>query len=81
MRTPDAGGRQRQEDRVLNLGADFDRAVLKAAGIDPDTAQPGSVQIAALPDTGDVTIRYTAVATAPAATVRDLICKSADTTS
>lgn len=65
---------------MLNLGADFDRAVLTAAGIDPDSAQPGSVQIAALPETGDVTVRYTAVATAPADVIRDLICKTAGTT-
>lgn len=66
---------------MLNLGSDFDRAVLTAAGIDPDTVQPGTVQINALPETGDVTIRYTAIVTAPAAAVRDLICQTATTTS
>lgn len=62
----------------VNLGNDFDRAVLTAAGIDPATAQLGTVQIDALPETGPVTIRYTAVATAPAAAIRELICKTAD---
>lgn len=66
---------------MLNLGRDFDDAVLIAAGIDPDGAQPGTVQIDALPETGFVTIRYTAVTSAPAETIRDLICQAADTTS
>lgn len=64
---------------MLNLGPDFDRGVLTAAGVNPDGAQPGTVQIDALPESGDVTIRYTAVVTAPASTVRELICKTADT--
>lgn len=65
---------------MLNLGPDFDRGVLTAAGVDPDRAQLGTVQIDALPVDGPVTIRYTAVVTAPASTVRELICKTADTT-
>jgi hypothetical protein len=65
---------------MLNLGAAFDRGVLTAAGIDPDTVQAGSVQINALPDSGDVTIRYTAVATAPASEIRDLIREAARAT-
>lgn len=80
MRTPDADGRPRQETPMtVALGPDFDRGVLAAAGVDPDQAQLGTVQIDALPPTGDVTIRYTAIATAPAAAVRNLICKTADT--
>lgn len=63
---------------MLNLGKTFDDAVLTAAGIDPDAAQAGTVQIDALPETGDVTIRYTAVTSAPAATIRELICRTAD---
>ncbi|MBK0296212.1 hypothetical protein IAE22_28810 [Bacillus sp. S34] len=63
---------------MLNLGPDFDRGVLTAAGVNPDGAQLGTVQIDALPTTGDVTIRYTAVATAPASAVRGLICATAD---
>lgn len=66
---------------MLNLGTDFERGVLTAAGVDPDRAQLGTVQIDALPLDGPVTIRYTAVVTAPAATIRDLICQTADTTS
>lgn len=64
---------------MIALGPDFDRGILTAAGVNPDRAQLGSVQIDALPTTGDVTIRYTAIATAPASVVRDLICKTADT--
>ncbi|QKS13938.1 hypothetical protein HUN58_14585 [Curtobacterium sp. Csp1] len=63
---------------AVSLGNDFDRAVLEAAGVDPAGAQLGTVQIDALPTDGPVTIRYTAVATAPAAAVRELICKTAD---
>jgi hypothetical protein len=66
---------------MLNLGNDFDRGVLTAAGINPDGAQLGTVQIDALPNDGDVTIRYTAIATAPAATIRELICRTADSPS
>lgn len=61
----------------VNLGNDFDRAVLTAAGVDPATAQPGTVTIDALPATGNVTVRYTAVATAPAETIRELIREAA----
>jgi hypothetical protein len=63
---------------MIELGPDFDRGVLTAAGINPNTAQLGTVQIDALPTTGDVTIRYTAIATAPAAVIRELICRTAD---
>ncbi len=63
---------------MLNLGKDFDDAVLTAAGIDPDDAQPGTVQIDSLPETGAVTIRYTAITSAPAAAIRELICQAAD---
>ena len=63
---------------MLSLGKDFDDAVLTAAGIAPEDAQPGTVQIDALPATGDVTIRYTAVTSAPAEAIRQLICKAAD---
>lgn len=62
---------------MLNLGPDFDRGVLTAAGIDPATVQLGTVQIDALPTEGDVTIRYQAIATAPADTIRDLIRSTA----
>jgi hypothetical protein len=64
---------------MLNLGNDFDRGVLTAAGVDPDAAQLGTIQIDALPTDGDVTIRYTAIATAPAAVIRELVCRTADT--
>lgn len=57
----------------VNLGNDFDRAVLTAAGVDPVVAQLGTVQIDALPVEGNVTVRYTAVATAPAADIWALI--------
>lgn len=63
---------------MLNLGKSFDDAVLTAAGIDPDDALPGTVQIDALPETGAVTIRYTAVTSAPTAAIRKLICQAAD---
>ena len=63
---------------MLQLGKDFDDAVLTAAGIDPDAAQPGTVQIDALPEAGPATIRYTAVTSAPAAAIRELICQAAD---
>lgn len=62
---------------AVTLGNDFDRAVLTAAGINPDQAQVGTVQIDALPETGNVTIRYTAVATATAENIRALICDAA----
>lgn len=65
---------------MLNLGADFDRGVLTAAHVDPAGAQLGTVQIDALPLEGDVTIRYTAVVTAPAADIRALICQAANVT-
>lgn len=57
----------------ISLGNDFDRAVLETAGVNPATAQLGTVQIDALPTEGNVTIRYTAVATAPAADIWELI--------
>lgn len=66
---------------MLNLGTDFERGVLTAAGVNPDHAQLGTVQIDALPLDGPVTIRYTAVVTAPASKVRDLVCQTADPTS
>lgn len=62
---------------MIDLGATFDSAVLTAAGIDPSKAQAGSVQIDAVPDSGDVTIRYTAVATAPVSRIRELIREAA----
>ena len=63
---------------AVTLGNDFDQAVLAAAGVDPTAAQPGTLQIDALPNDGDVTVRYTAIATAPAAVIRELICRTAD---
>jgi hypothetical protein len=65
---------------AVTFGNDFDRAVLAAAGVNPADAQLGTVQIDALPTDGPVTIRYTAVVTAPAATIRELICATVDTT-
>lgn len=62
----------------MNFGKDLDDAVLAAAGSDPDDAQPGTVQIDALPETGAVTIRYTAVTSALAAAICELICRAAD---
>ncbi|WIB25829.1 hypothetical protein [Curtobacterium sp. MCSS17_015] len=62
----------------ITLGADFDRGVLEAAGVNPNNAQLGTVQIDALPTDGDVTVRYTAIATAPAAVIRELVCQTAD---
>lgn len=63
---------------MINLGNDFDRAVLEAAGINPDTAQAGTVNIDALPATGNVTVRYTAVASADVDAIRELIRQASE---
>lgn len=65
---------------AVTLGNDFDLAVLTAAGINPDNAQLGTVQIDALPETGNVTVRYTAVATIDAEKIRELIREAAHAT-
>lgn len=62
---------------AIDLGTAFNTAVLEAAGVDPATAQLGTLTIDALPDTGDVTIRYTVVGTVDADTLRALICEHA----
>ncbi|MBF4574687.1 hypothetical protein [Frondihabitans sp. VKM Ac-2883] len=58
---------------MINLGSDFDRAILTTAGIDPDAIQAGTVTIDFIPNSGPTTIRYTAVATIDSDTLRALI--------
>lgn len=58
---------------MIDLGDACDRSILKAAGLDPDKVQPGSLTIDMVPTVGPATIRYTMVTTIDSAVLRQLI--------
>lgn len=62
---------------MIDLGDTCDRSILKAAGLDPDKVQPGSLTIDMVPTTGPATIRYTMVTTIDSAVLRALIAAAA----
>lgn len=62
---------------MLNLGKDFDDAVLTAVGIDPTTRSPAPSRSTPSPRPPRHH-PYTAVTSAPAAAIRELICQAAD---
>lgn len=58
---------------MINLGDDLDRAILTAAGADPDKVQQGTLTIDMVPTSGPATIRYTMVGTIGSDELRTLI--------
>ncbi len=58
---------------MIDIGAEFNEAVLAAADVSPVDHDPSTVQIGALPAAGDVTVRVTRILSIPADTVRQLI--------
>jgi hypothetical protein len=65
---------------MINLGNDFNAAVLAAAGVTDADHDSSTVSIGALPDSGDVTVRVTRILAVPAETVRELVAQYAGPT-
>lgn len=64
----------------VNLGDDFNAAVLAAASVDPSTHEAASISIDFVPVSGNATIRVTRIATIDAVTLRQLIAEHAQAT-
>jgi hypothetical protein len=58
---------------MIDLGPDFERALITAAGLDPNHIDPGSTQITSINSTGQTTVRATIVAAIDSATLNTLI--------
>lgn len=61
----------------VNLGDNFNAAVLAAADVDATMHDANTISIDFVPDTGDATIRVTRIATLDAGTLRQLIAAAA----
>jgi hypothetical protein len=62
---------------AVNLGDDFNAAVLQAAGLDPAQYEASTLSIDFVPTSGDATIRVTRVASVDAVQLRQLIAATA----
>lgn len=62
---------------TIDLGGDFNGAVLAAAGVDPTQHDANSVVIDFVPTSGTATIRVTRIASIDAADLRQLIASAA----
>ncbi|MFF9565743.1 hypothetical protein ACF1AJ_20510 [Leifsonia sp. NPDC014704] len=58
---------------ALSLGPDFEARVLEAAGIDPTSIDPGSVEITLLNPAGPTTVRATLVLAVETAVIEQAI--------
>lgn len=63
----------------VNLGDDFNAAVLDAASVDPLTHDANMISIDFVPLDGTATIRVTRIASIDAVTLRQLIAEHAQT--
>ena len=62
---------------AVNLGDDFNAAVIQAAGLDPASHDPSTLSIDFVPIDGTATIRVTRTASVDALQLRTLIAAAA----